>query len=103
MAGFELELGGFEVLWLHGGCGVIIVQEDYHTVPGSPTVQSTSHSHPKALCVHSQSQVRPLLQQENNHIYPSSAGKQDIGRKRVEMLFPEALQAERARAEIPKA
>lgn len=64
---------------------------------------STSHSHPKALRIHSQNQVRPLLHQENNHIYPCSAGKQDIGRKRVEMLFPEALQAERARAEIPKA
>lgn len=91
---------GLKVFWLRAGLslywGTINLSCFSSSLYQPPT--------PTTKCiVYNEIRLRPFLQQENNYSYPHCARRRDTGRKRVEMLSPETLQAGRAGAGIPKA
>ena len=93
-------LMGLRVLWLRAGLSL------YWGIINLSCFSSSLYKPPTPTTkpiVYNEIQLWPFLQQENNYTYRHCAGRWDTGRKRVEMLSSEALQAGRAGAGIPKA
>lgn len=93
-------LMGLRVFWLRAGLSL------YWGIINLSCFSSSLYKPPTPTTkpiVYSEIRLWPFLQQENNYTYCHCAGRWDTGRKRVEMLSSEALQAGRAGAGIPKA